>query len=65
MKFAEIADTTLLKCEPLSQSGKKMLIGNDYTHKMSLDIRLVGDRYDDYADNKISYCAAQSNSRIL
>lgn len=61
MKFAETADATLLGREPLTEKEEraKMLIATDYARKMSLDMRLVSDRYDDHVDNKASHCAAQ------
>lgn len=61
MKFAETADATLLGREPLTDKEEraKMLIATDYARKMSLDMRLVSDRYDDHVDNKASHCAAQ------
>ena len=61
MKFAETADGTLLGRAPLTEKEEraKMLIATDYARKMSLDMRLVGERYDDHVDNKASHCAAQ------
>ena len=61
MRFAETADATLLGRVPLTEKEEraKMLIATDYARKMSLDMRLVGDRYDDHVDNKASHCAAQ------
>ena len=35
-----------------------MLIATDYARKMSLDMRMVSDIYDDHPDNKASHCAA-------
>ncbi|SDE74490.1 Helicase conserved C-terminal domain-containing protein [Riemerella columbipharyngis] len=59
MEFAKNGDATLLGRGPLSQREEKakMLIATDYARKMSLDMRLVGDTYDDHPDNKASHCA--------
>lgn len=35
-----------------------MLIATDYARKMSLDMRMVSDIYEDHPDNKASHCAA-------
>jgi N12 class adenine-specific DNA methylase len=60
MEFAKSGNATLLGRAPLSQSEEKakMLIATDYARKMSLDMRMVSDRYDDHPDNKASHCAA-------
>jgi N12 class adenine-specific DNA methylase len=60
MQFAKTGDATLLGREPLSQREEKakMLIATDYARKMSLDMRMVSDIYDDHPDNKASHCAA-------
>ncbi len=59
MKFAETGKGELLGRAPLSQSEEKakMLIATDYARKMSLDMRMVSDIYDDHPDNKASHCA--------
>ncbi|OCB70938.1 N-6 DNA methylase [Flavobacterium crassostreae] len=60
MDFAKSGNATLLGRAPLSQREEKakMLIATDYARKMSLDMRMVGGRYDDHPDNKASHCAA-------
>lgn len=60
MDFARTGNAVLLGRAPLSQSEEKakMLIATDYARKMSLDLRMVSDRYDDHPDNKASHCAA-------
>jgi N12 class adenine-specific DNA methylase len=59
MDFAKSGNATLLGRDPLSQREEKakMLIATDYARKMSLDMRMVGGRYDDHPDNKASHCA--------
>lgn len=60
MQFAKNGDGTLLGRAPLNQREEKakMLIATDYARKMSLDMRMVSDRYHDHPDNKASHCAA-------
>nr|WP_315240072.1 N-6 DNA methylase [uncultured Flavobacterium sp.] len=60
MEFAKTGNATLLGRAPLSQSEEKakMLIATDYARKMSLDLRMVSNKYDDHPDNKASHCAA-------
>ncbi|MBL7868161.1 MAG: N-6 DNA methylase, partial [Flavobacterium lindanitolerans] len=60
MQFAKTGNATLLGREPLSQREEKakMLIATDYARKMSLDMRMVSDIYEDHPDNKASHCAA-------
>jgi hypothetical protein len=36
-----------------------MLIATDYARKMSLDMRMISQKYDDHPDNKASHCAAK------
>ncbi|RIY34689.1 DNA methylase, partial [Capnocytophaga canis] len=59
MEFAKTGNATLLGRKPLSDSEEKakMLIATDYARKMSLDMRMISDRYDDHPDNKASHCA--------
>ncbi|MDG1871909.1 MAG: N-6 DNA methylase [Flavobacterium sp.] len=59
MDFAKSGNATLLGRAPLSQREEKakMLIATDYARKMSLDMRMIGGRYDDHPDNKASHCA--------
>lgn len=59
MEFAKTGNATLLGRAPLSQSEEKakMLIATDYARKMSLDLRMVSNKYDDHPDNKASHCA--------
>lgn len=60
MEFAKSGDATLLGRAPLTdrEEKAKMLIATDYARKMSLDMRMVSDIYDDHPDNKASHCAA-------
>lgn len=60
MEFAKSGNATLLGRAPLSQSEEKakMLIATDYARKMSLDLRMVSNKYDDHPDNKATHCAA-------
>lgn len=59
MDFAKSGRGELLGRAPLSPSEEKakMLIATDYARKMSLDMRMVSDRYEDHPDNKASHCA--------
>ncbi|WP_392420054.1 helicase-related protein [Capnocytophaga canis] len=59
MEFAKTGNATLLGRKPLSKSEEKakMLIATDYARKMSLDMRMISDSYDDHPDNKASHCA--------
>lgn len=60
MQFAKSGDATLLGRLPLSPTEEKakMLIATDYARKMSLDMRMVSNGYDDHPDSKASHCAA-------
>ena len=60
MQFAKSGDATLLGRLPLSPTEEKakMLIATDYARKMSLDMRMVSNVYDDHPDSKASHCAA-------
>ena len=59
MKFAETGDAKLLDRAPLSETEEKakMLIATDYARKMALDMRMIGESYEDHPDNKASHCA--------
>lgn len=59
MKFAQTGDAAILGRAPLSESEEKakMLIATDYARKMSLDMRMISQKYDDHVDNKASHCA--------
>ncbi|WP_312078515.1 Eco57I restriction-modification methylase domain-containing protein [Chryseobacterium sp.] len=59
MEFAKSGNALLLGREPLSQSEEKakMLIATDYARKMSLDMRMINQNYEDHPDNKASHCA--------
>lgn len=59
MEFAKSGNALLLGREPLSQSEEKakMLIATDYARKMSLDMRMINQNYQDHPDNKASHCA--------
>ena len=63
MEFAKTGNTTLLGHAPLSESEEKakMLIATDYARKMSLDMRMISDKYEDHFDNKASHCAMKIN----
>jgi N12 class adenine-specific DNA methylase len=60
MEFAKSGNATLLGRPPLTdrEEKAKMLIATDYARKMSLDMRMVSDKYDDHPDNKAYHCAA-------
>ena len=60
MAFAQNGDATILGRAPLSEREEKakMLIATDYARKMSLDMRMISQRYEDHIDNKASHCAA-------
>lgn len=59
MEFAKSGNATILGREPLSPSEEKakMLIATDYARKMSLDMRMLSDMYEDHPDSKASHCA--------
>jgi N12 class adenine-specific DNA methylase len=61
MEFAKTGDATLLGRSKLSASEEKakMLIATDYARKMSLDMRMISQQYDDHPDSKASHCAAK------
>lgn len=60
MEFAKTGNAELLGRPKLSASEEKakMLIATDYARKMSLDMRMVDEKYGDHPDNKASHCAA-------
>ena len=60
MEFAKTGNATLLGRAPLSESEEKakMLIATDYARKMSLDMRMISDKYEDHPDNKASFMEA-------
>lgn len=55
MQFAKTGDATLGR-ESLNEREEKakMLIATDYACKMSLDMRMISQEYDDHIDNKAS-----------
>ncbi|MBA5793453.1 N-6 DNA methylase [Flavobacterium sp. xlx-214] len=59
MEFAKTGNATLLGRAPLSPSEEKakMLIATDYARKMSLDMRMISEVYQDHPDSKASHCA--------
>ena len=59
MQFAKTGDATLLGRAALSETEEKakMLIATDYARKMALDMRMIGESYEDHPDNKASHCA--------
>ncbi|MGL4384814.1 MAG: helicase-related protein, partial [Flavobacterium sp.] len=61
VEFAQTGDATILGREKLSASEEKakMLIATDYARKMSLDMRMIDEKYDDHIDNKASHCASK------
>lgn len=61
MAFARTGDGTLIGRAPLSPAEDKgrMLIATNYAKKMSLDMRLVSERFLDDVGNKVSICCAQ------
>ncbi len=60
MAFAQNGDATILGRAPLTEREEKakMLIATDYARKMSLDMRMISQHYEDHIDNKASHCAA-------
>lgn len=61
MEFAKSGNASLLGRAPLSPSEEKakMLIATDYARKMSLDMRMISQKYEDHIDNKASHCASK------
>ncbi|MDN3706699.1 N-6 DNA methylase [Myroides ceti] len=61
MEFAKSGNATLLGRAPLTdrEEKAKMLIATDYARKMSLDMRMVSQKYGDHPDNKASHCATK------
>ena len=61
MEFAKSGNATLLGRAPLTEREEKakMLIATDYARKMSLDMRMISQKYEDHPDNKASHCAAK------
>lgn len=61
MEFAKSGNATLLGRAPLTdrEEKAKMLIATDYARKMSLDMRMINQKYEDHPDNKASHCAAK------
>lgn len=61
MEFARSGNAEVLGREKLSPSEEKakMLIATDYARKMSLDMRLISQQYNDHPGNKASLCAAK------
>jgi len=61
MAFAKSGNATLLGRAPLTdrEEKAKMLIATDYARKMSLDMRMISQKYEDHPDNKASHCAAK------
>lgn len=61
MAFAKSGNATLLGRAPLTEREEKakMLIATDYARKMSLDMRMISQKYEDHPDNKASHCAAK------
>ncbi len=63
MAFAKTGDATLLGRPPLTpkEETAKMLIATNYARKMSLDMRMIDQSYEDHIDNKASHCAKNIN----
>ncbi|SHL43490.1 N-6 DNA methylase [Flavobacterium chilense] len=61
MEFAKTGDAALLGRAKLTASEEKakMLIATDYARKMSLDMRMISQKYDDHLDSKASHCAVK------
>ncbi|WP_281335971.1 helicase-related protein [Flavobacterium eburneipallidum] len=61
MAFAKSGNATLLGRAPLTEREEKakMLIATDYARKMSLDMRMISQKYEDHPDNKASHCATK------
>ena len=46
---------------PSPRKKPKCLSQLDYARKMSLDMRMISDKYEDHPDNKASHCAMKIN----
>lgn len=59
MEFAKSGDGNLIYRDKLSDNEQKgkMLIATDASRKAALDMRLIGDWFEDNPDNKASHCA--------
>ncbi|BCG54366.1 N-6 DNA methylase [Alistipes indistinctus] len=59
VEFARTGDATVLGRLPLTKKEEqaKMLIATDYARKMSLDMRMISQKYEDHPNNKASWCA--------
>jgi len=61
MAFAKTGNAMLIGRPPLSESEDKakMLIATNYAKKMSADMRLINDTYEDHPNHKVNVCARQ------
>jgi len=61
MAFAKTGDATLIGRKPLTkeEDNARMLIATNYAKKMSADMRLINEGYEDHPGNKINVCARQ------
>ena len=59
MAFAKTGDATLIGRKPLTEEedNARMLIATNYAKKMSADMRLINEGYEDHPGNKVNVCA--------
>jgi N12 class adenine-specific DNA methylase len=59
IEFAKTGNAALIGRQPLSpeEDTGRMLIATNYAKKMSADMRLISDEYDDHPNNKVNVCA--------
>jgi N12 class adenine-specific DNA methylase len=59
MAFAKTGDATLIGRKPLTkeEDNARMLIATNYAKKMSADMRLINEDYEDHPQNKVNVCA--------
>jgi len=59
MAFAKTGDATLIGRKPLTkeEDNARMLIATNYAKKMSADMRLINEGYEDHPGNKVNVCA--------
>jgi len=59
MAFAKTGDATLIGRKPLTkeEDNARMLIATNYAKKMSADMRLINEDYEDHPGNKVNVCA--------
>ncbi|MES2063417.1 MAG: helicase-related protein [Bacteroidota bacterium] len=59
MAFAKTGDASLIGRKPLTkeEDNARMLIATNYAKKMSADMRLINEDYEDHPQNKVNVCA--------